>query len=122
MVEHPGLRFAAASLAAWRLSHLIAEEDGPADAVVRLRRRLGESWLGELADCFACVSVWVAMPLAPVVARRPRDRPVAWLALSGAACLLERATAERPCLRLDAAGLEWEGDADELLREEAEVA
>jgi hypothetical protein len=24
------------------------------------------------------------------VARRPRDRPLTWLALSGAACLLER--------------------------------
>jgi hypothetical protein len=36
-----GLRFALASLATWRVTHLLAEEDGPWDAVVRARARLG---------------------------------------------------------------------------------
>ena len=86
-----GARFTLASLATWRLSHLLAEEDGPADLVVRLRVRLGTSQLGELMDCFACTSIWVAAPLAATVTRRTRDVPLVWLALSGAACLLERA-------------------------------
>ena len=46
-------------------------------------------------DCFYCLSIWTAAPVAAAVARRPREAPLAWLALSGAACLLERATTEK---------------------------
>src|SRR5262249_55012779 len=74
-----GLRFALASLAAWRVTHLLAEEDGPADMVVRLRTRAGSGRLGELMDCFYCLSVWVAAPLSLTVARRLRDPPRTWL-------------------------------------------
>lgn len=89
------MRFALASLAVWRVTHLLAEEDGPADAVVRVRARLGSGQFGELMDCFFCLSLWVAAPASLAVARRNRELPVAWLALSGAACLLERATSEQ---------------------------
>ena len=89
-------RFALASLATWRVTHLLAEEDGPADAVVRLRARLGTGQLGELMDCFYCLSMWVAAPFSLTVTRRRRDAPLVWLALSGAACLLERATDDQP--------------------------
>ena len=77
------------------MTHLIAEEDGPANTVVRVRARLGQSVAGELMDCFYCLSVWVAAPLTLTVTRRPRELVGTWLALSGAACLLERAT-EKP--------------------------
>jgi Protein of unknown function (DUF1360) len=89
-----GTRFVLASLATWRVTHLLAEEDGPADIVVQLRARLGTSRLGELMDCFYCLSAWVAAPLSLAIVRRPREAPLTWLALSGAACLLERATRE----------------------------
>ena len=85
-------RFALASLATWRVTHLLAEEDGPGDAVVRLRARLGTGQLGQLMDCFYCLSVWVAAPLSFAVVRRPRNAPLVCLALSGSACLLERVT------------------------------
>jgi len=85
-------RFGLAALATWRVTHLLAEEDGPADAVVRLRARAGDGWVGELMDCFYCLSAWTAAPFALAVVRRPRETPLTWLALSGAACLLERAT------------------------------
>ena len=87
-----GVRFALASLATWRMTHLLAEEDGPADAVARVRARLGDGQAGALIDCFQCTSVWVAAPLSATVVRRRRHAPVTWLALSGAACLLERLT------------------------------
>jgi hypothetical protein len=87
------LRFALAVLAVWRVTHLLAAEDGPWNAVARLRARLGAGPLGRLMDCFYCLSVWVAAPFALFVAWRPPDLVVAWLALSGGACLLERATA-----------------------------
>ncbi|HEU5280294.1 MAG TPA: DUF1360 domain-containing protein [Gaiellaceae bacterium] len=87
-----GLRFALASLATWRVTHLLAEEDGPWDAMVRVRTHLGQGQLGALMDCFYCLSIWVAAPATLAVARRPRDAPIALLALSGAACLLEGVT------------------------------
>lgn len=46
-------------------------------------------------DCFYCLSVWTAAPVAAAVARSPREAPLTWLALSGAACLLEQATAKK---------------------------
>lgn len=81
-----------ASLAAWRVTHLLAEEDGPADVVVRARARLGDTPAGALMDCFHCMSVWVAAPLSLTVVPRARQAPLVWLALSGAACLLEAMT------------------------------
>jgi hypothetical protein len=79
------------TLAVWRLSHLLAHEDGPADVVATLRTRLDGTVLGRLLGCFFCLSLWVAAVVAPLVARRPRDLPLTCVALSGAACLLERA-------------------------------
>jgi hypothetical protein len=85
-------RIVLASLATWRVAHLVAEEDGPANVIARARARAGDSQLGELMDCFYCLSLWAALPFALVTAPRRRDAPLTWLALSGAACLLERTT------------------------------
>ena len=80
-----------AAFATWRLAHLVAEEDGPASVVARVRARAGEGPIGELMDCFYCLSLWAAAPVAVAATQRRRDVPIALLALSGAACLLERA-------------------------------
>ncbi len=80
------MRFVLTVLATWRVTHLLANEDGPADVVFRARRWLGDGFIGGLMDCFNCVSVWVAAPWALFVS----TNPLIWLALSGAACLLER--------------------------------
>ena len=63
-------RFGLAALATWRVAHLVAEEDGPADAIVRLRERAGAGWAGELMDCFYCLSLWTAAPFAFAVSGR----------------------------------------------------
>ncbi len=83
-------RFLVAALAVWRLTHLLAREDGPWDLVVRLRRRLGDGFWGRLTDCFQCLSVWVAVPFSFFVGGRASEVAVSWLALSGAAILLEQ--------------------------------
>lgn len=83
------LRFGVAALATWRLTHLLANEDGPGDIIARARERLGTSEFGELMDCFHCTSLWVAMPFAFYIAKKPADRLAVWLALSAAACLLQ---------------------------------
>jgi hypothetical protein len=85
-------RFAIASLATWRIAHLFAFEDGPGDAVVWLRQKAGFGFFGKLMDCFYCLSLWIAAPFAPFVNPSPAKAFIAWVALSGSACLLERAT------------------------------
>ena len=89
-MEDAWFRFVLAALATWRVTHLLAQEDGPADIVFRLRRRLGESVLGSLMDCFKCLSLWVAAVAAFALTTSPLAWVLSWLALSGAACLLER--------------------------------
>jgi hypothetical protein len=84
-----------AVLATWRITHLLAAEDGPVDLIVRVRLRLGRSFAGRLMDCFNCLSLWMAAPFAFFVSVRPAEVFVTWLALSGAACLLER-VGQRP--------------------------
>jgi hypothetical protein len=107
----PAVRFAVAALATWRVTHLLAEEDGPADVVLRARTAAGASQLGELMDCFACMSLWVAMPLTRIASRGSLgERATCWLALSGAACLLQAASSgPEPPMREDDDGLLWEG-------------
>ena len=82
-------------LALWRLTHLIQAEDGPWDLVVRLRRRAGEGVLGRLLDCFYCLSLWLAAPLAYALGQSLAEQLLLWPALSGGAMLLERLSAPR---------------------------
>lgn len=90
------MRFVLAVLATWRVTHLLASEDGPADIIFRLRRRLGDGFIGSLMDCFNCMSIWIAAPLALFVSTDPLTWAFSWLALSGGACLLERLGAASP--------------------------
>jgi len=103
-----GIRFILAVLATWRITHLLAREDGPADLIMRVRARLGNGLAGKLMDCFQCLSLWIALPLAFFVSRKPLDLLLTWLALSGAACLLERIGQEpvviQPISRADEGG------------------
>jgi hypothetical protein len=79
-------------LAVWRLTHLLNAEDGPWEVVVRVRRALGSSVWGSMLDCFNCLSVWMALPIAAVIGESTRHSLVLWPALSGGAILLERVT------------------------------
>lgn len=80
-------------LGVWRITHLLQAEDGPWNVVVRLRRAVGQGFWGSLLDCFYCLSVWIAAPFAVWLGSSISDMLSLWLALSGAAILLERATA-----------------------------
>lgn len=86
----PALQLCIAVLATWRVCHLFAHEDGPFDLIVRLREPLGDSFAGRLLDCAYCLSLWVAMPFAYLLANGWRDGLPLWLAISGGACAIER--------------------------------
>ena len=78
------------SLGAWRVSHLIAREDGPFDAIVALRRAAGTGMLGRLMDCPYCLSLWTAAPFAASMAESWLNGVFLWLAIAGAVCLIQR--------------------------------
>jgi hypothetical protein len=61
--------------------------------------------------------LWVAAPVAAVVTTTWLDAVLTWLALSGAACLLERVG--DPGLMIGAIGAD-KGESDAMLRPEAQ--
>lgn len=91
------------TLATWRLSHLVAREDGPGDGLRRLRIALGafetigagwqsETFWGKLVTCPLCLSVWIGVALVALVEVAPWSWPAVYvLAVSGGACVLELA-------------------------------
>ena len=85
-------RFLLGILFVWRITHLLNAEDGPGEVFVLLRRRVGDGFFGQLLDCFYCLSMWVAAPLAIFLGNKPSDRILLWPALSAGAILLERIT------------------------------
>jgi hypothetical protein len=87
-------RLIIATLAVWRLTHLLAAEDGPWDLILKTRRSLGSTVWGKMMDCFNCLSLWIAIPFAFFVVSSVPDRLIAWLALSGAACLVNQLVRE----------------------------
>ncbi len=111
------IRFVLAVLATWRVTHLLANEDGPADLIFRFRALLGESLAGRLMDCFNCLSLWIAAPAAGFVTRRPMEWLFTWLALSGAACLLQRIVKEPETMQ--PVPQSAEGEMNHVLRSEA---
>lgn len=104
------LAFALSALAVWRITHLLTREDGPFDLVAKLQRALARTALRRLIDCFKCLSVWVAIPFTFFVAEQWVERVVVWLALSGAAILLEE--------QITGPLIVEQGADDELLRQD----
>ena len=80
-------------LVVWRLSHLFHAEDGPWGVMAHLRRAAGEGFWAGLLDCFYCLSLWVALPLAGLLGDGWLERLLLWPALSAGAIMLERLTA-----------------------------
>ncbi|HMB64651.1 MAG TPA: DUF1360 domain-containing protein [Eudoraea sp.] len=79
-------------LAVWRLTHLISQEDGPFDIVIKFRKLFGQGFFGNLLDCFYCLSLWISIPFAIILSNEWLWGIITWLAISGAACLLFKLT------------------------------
>lgn len=92
-MDTPAAALVVGSLATWRVSTLLVSEDGPGQAVVRLRTAVDGTPLAGVLDCFGCTSVWVGIGTAATLrrSRSPLDLLVTGLALSGAAWFAESA-------------------------------
>ncbi|MBG9375256.1 DUF1360 domain-containing protein [Panacibacter sp. DH6] len=78
--------------AVWRITHMLGKEDGPFDIIFLMRKKAGAGFFGSLLDCFYCLSIWIALPFGIWLGLSWQEKILCWLALSGAACLLEQAT------------------------------
>jgi hypothetical protein len=101
-----GFEFLVGALATWRVSALLVREDGPFDLIARLRKASTNTMAGHALECFYCTSLWIAAPTAVWLVGVTWRWAVMWLALSGAASLLERVTAPREALAIDLAEAE----------------
>jgi hypothetical protein len=79
-------------LAVWRVTHLLSQEDGPFDIVIKFRKLFGQNFIGSLLDCFYCLSMWIAIPFVFFLYTNWIDGIILWLALSGAASFLFKLT------------------------------
>jgi hypothetical protein len=106
-------------LSVWRITHLLHAEDGPWNFVVRIRQSAGTGFWASVMDCFYCLSLWIAAPMAYFIGSRWFERFLLWLALSAGAILLERVapekTAASPLYSLDPE------DAREETQEDSDV-
>lgn len=89
------IKFLFAVLASWRICHLLSEEDGPWDMIFKIRKQLGQGFFGSLLDCFYCLSIWVAIPFAIWMSDNLKDGIVSWLAISGGACIIYKASSKK---------------------------
>jgi len=97
-------------LALWRVTHLLHAEHGPKGSIAGLRRAVGEGFWADLLDCFYCLSLALALPLALIIGEGFWERLILWPALSGGAILLERATAPPLLYTEDPSDLDQETD------------
>lgn len=81
--------FVVALLGVYRLSHMIAMEDGPFDVFAAARDAIGQaSWVGRGLHCVLCISFWLALPFAWAIA--PGALVLVWLGLAGGCLVLHR--------------------------------
>jgi len=88
----PLLIYVVLVIVTWRLTHLISNEDGPFELILKIRKLMGASFLGQLMDCFYCLSIWIGLGLSLYVSRDPALFIPLTLYYSGTAILLEKLT------------------------------
>ena len=82
--------FALASLATWRIAHILVYEDGPFDVFDKTRQAMGTiPALYKLINCLKCVSVWVGAGFSILIATSLSEFVLYAFALSGAAILID---------------------------------
>jgi hypothetical protein len=79
-----------ASLAVYRVSRMITDEEGPFMIFNRLRGVFPPTgWIGRGLECIMCVSVWIALPVALWI-DGSWNWWLTWLALSGVTVIIRK--------------------------------
>lgn len=88
------LDFVLISLAVWRVSRIIALENGPFDFMDRIRHAIGahkgETWIQQGIVCIGCISFWVGMIAAVIAGGSWPQIIVRGLAFSAVSVILMR--------------------------------
>lgn len=82
-------------LTTWRITHLFQAEDGPKDLLLGFRKLFGQSLMGELLDCFYCLSIWIAFPIAYALTETWSHSLWLWPTFSAGASLLHKLTSRQ---------------------------
>lgn len=87
--------FIIASLAVYRLSRMISDEEGPFAVFTWLRGLAKpDTWAGRGMECIMCVSVWIALPATVMITILGYADiwiwPLTWLALSAVTVIIRR--------------------------------
>jgi hypothetical protein len=83
-------------MAAYRLAHMIAREEGPFSMFASLRGRIDSNqatWIGRGLNCAACISVWTSLIVVLAVLYLPAEivTPlVFWLAVACGGLILNK--------------------------------
>jgi hypothetical protein len=84
------MTFVLASLAVYRLSRMLSDEEGPFSVFTKLRGLpKPETWIGRGLACIMCLSVWIALPIALWIDYQG-DWALTWLALSGVTVIIRK--------------------------------
>lgn len=85
-------------LAVYRISYLIAREDGPFDMFVAMRHKIGQhNWIGRGLHCILCIDFWLSLPPAIVLfgyAGIPMII-IGWLGMAGGGLIIYKIFDER---------------------------
>lgn len=79
-------------LAVYRVSVLVAQDEGPFSVLERARSKIDPnqaSWIGRGLRCVGCVSFWVSLAAALFIGAA--DWVWVWLAVAGGVMLIHRA-------------------------------
>lgn len=83
-----------AVLGTYRIAHMVAQEDGPADVFARIRAIPNpESWIARGLSCVLCISFWVSLLAALLLAHQDptmqrSETLLTWLGIAGAVMVL----------------------------------
>ena len=99
-MDNPILGLVLAVLACYRLSQLVAIDDGPLDIFLKFRTLVGvydydesgraKSGFARLVGCPYCLGIWFALPLALIL--NYENVILAWLGIAGGQAFLEAMT------------------------------
>ena len=86
-------------LAVYRVSHLIAMEEGPGSIFLLLREKVNQgNWVGRGLHCVLCISFWLSLFVPVFIMDNPpshiRESVILWLGTAGAVLTLHRLTSK----------------------------